>query len=162
MMNNILELNKESRLDSIQTSFFDNKRLKEELYDLEKDPYELNNIVNDKSYSSVLERLRKDYDNWIKTYVPDWFITEKDNIKRILPDGKQPVAAIPEFSMKDGLVTICSKTEGASINYRIVEENGNKGRWKIYSSPVQLKNNENIEAVSARIGYKNSKVVAFQ
>lgn len=162
MMNNILELNKESRLDSIQASFFDNKRLEEELYDLEKDPYELNSIVNDKSYSSVLERLRKDYDSWIETYVPDWFIPEKDNIKRILPDGKQPFAAAPEFSMEDGLVTICSQTEGASINYRIVEENGNKGRWMIYSSPVQLKNNENIEAVSARIGYKNSKVVAFK
>lgn len=132
------------------------------MYDLEKDPYELNNIVNDKSYSSVLERLRKDYDSWIETYVPDWFIPEKDNIKRILPDGKQPFAAAPEFSMKDGLVTICSQTEGASINYRIVEENGNKGRWMIYSSPVQLKNNENIEAVSARIGYKNSKIVAFK
>ena len=36
------------------------------LYDLEKDPYELNNLIHDESYRPVKEELRKKLLAWIE------------------------------------------------------------------------------------------------
>jgi arylsulfatase A-like enzyme len=40
------------------------KRPSEELYDLEKDPYQLNNIIEDKTYANTLKELKKQLLDW--------------------------------------------------------------------------------------------------
>ena len=67
-------------------------------------------------------------------------------------------AAVPTAKLKKGRLQLSSATEGASINYRVVSASGEKGNWQIYVSPVQLKAGEKVEAVAARIGYKDSEV----
>lgn len=47
----------------LRTSFF---RPKEELYDLEKDPYEMKNIAGNPEYKAILARLSKSLDDWMK------------------------------------------------------------------------------------------------
>ncbi len=41
-------------------------RKEEELYDLEKDPYENNNLINDPAYKAILLNLRKSLMNWME------------------------------------------------------------------------------------------------
>lgn len=158
MMQNILEMHKNEELNDVQSSFFDNKRVKEEFYDLEKDPYELNNLIEDFNYKNEIKRLRSEYDKWISEYMNNWLISEKENIAKILPNGKQPKVETPQFNIKNGKITIYTKTEGASINYRFVYKDGTNSRWMIYSEPLPICSNINIEAIGARIGYKDSNI----
>ena len=58
-------LHKEGKLNRDQLLIFADKRPKEELYDLQNDPWELHNLAQDKSNRRTLQRLRKILDRWI-------------------------------------------------------------------------------------------------
>ena len=51
-------LNKDGKLNDDQKFFFAPTKPKEELYDLQNDPFELNNLASDTKYSEVLKELR--------------------------------------------------------------------------------------------------------
>jgi len=53
-------------MNAVQARFMKKERPMEELYDLEKDPHQINNLANDLQYASVLNRHRKILNNWIK------------------------------------------------------------------------------------------------
>lgn len=59
-------LNDEGKLDSIQSRFILNYRPVEELYDLEKDPFETVNLLNNEAYKAELEKLRNVLEHWVK------------------------------------------------------------------------------------------------
>lgn len=54
----------QGKLNDVQTRFFEPK-LPEELYDINKDPYETNNLANDPKYTKVLEELRHSLLDWM-------------------------------------------------------------------------------------------------
>lgn len=59
------KLYEQGELTQAQALFFANRKPLEELYDLEKDPWETNNLVMDLSYQSQLNRLRAAMDKWL-------------------------------------------------------------------------------------------------
>lgn len=54
---------REGKTNEIQSMFFMEKPV-EELYDVENDPWEVNNLANDPKYAAVLDRMRKVLDDW--------------------------------------------------------------------------------------------------
>ena len=54
----------EGNLSSQQRGLFETPRPKNELYDLEADPYELNNLAEDPQYSDRLAQLQNECDKW--------------------------------------------------------------------------------------------------
>ena len=63
------QLYDDNKLNKIQSRFFEPK-LPEEIYDLEKDPYETNNLANNPAYQKELKKLRKCLYSWMKK-MPD-------------------------------------------------------------------------------------------
>ncbi len=59
------QLHAENKLDANQAHFFSDKRPFEELYDLENDPYELNNLAGVAESEDVLKEYAAILDNWI-------------------------------------------------------------------------------------------------
>ena len=57
-------LHAEGRLDAAQSLILRASRPKEELYDLESDPFELRNLADDTVHSAVLERMRAALADW--------------------------------------------------------------------------------------------------
>jgi arylsulfatase A-like enzyme len=58
-------LHEEGKLDALQeTLLFAPARTKEELYDLQADPFELHNLAGDPSFQEMLEKLRNRLDRW--------------------------------------------------------------------------------------------------
>ncbi len=51
-------MKKEAKLDAFQQQFFADKKPSEELYDLQKDPFELNNLATNPSFATVLDEMR--------------------------------------------------------------------------------------------------------
>lgn len=67
--------NLNGRCIEVQSRFFQTKPV-EELYDTEKDPWEVNNLANDPAYKSVLLRMRNENSRWMKQTLDAGFIPE--------------------------------------------------------------------------------------
>jgi len=85
-------LYKQGKLTPVQAKFMGPDRPAEELYDLEKDPYEIDNLVDDPGYKNILAGLRSKLDTWLEeadrgTYPEDpeeikfWDSTQKKNFE---------------------------------------------------------------------------------
>jgi arylsulfatase A-like enzyme len=59
------ELNQQGRLDPVQQMLLAPRLPDEELYDLEKDPYEIHNLASSNQAQQVLRRMRGALDRWI-------------------------------------------------------------------------------------------------
>ncbi|HET8828608.1 MAG TPA: sulfatase [Pelobium sp.] len=158
MMKEILKLKNADKLDSIQSRWFQRKPA-EELYDVEKDPFELHNLADDPAYSSKLQELRTVQNNWSIQVKDQGFMSEKDMVNLMWPGGKQPVTGKPiqKVTLKKNRlnVQLTSTTTGASIGYKV----GNDGQWLLYHQPVQIKKGEKLYAKAIRYGYKESEEI---
>ena len=151
-------LNAEGKLKGPQKLFFQKTKPNEELYDIEADPYEINNLADSPQYKHVLERMRGVLERWMEDTDDLGRIPEDELIERMWPGRKQLLTATPTIEVMpaaDGKMTVeinCA-TEGASIGYRL----GEKGRWLIYTRPIHLKPGTFIRAKAVRIGYLPSR-----
>ena len=66
MMRELVELHKNGKLNKIQSFWLDSPKPAEELYDLNEDPYEINNLADSKRHTEILNKLSRDLDNWIR------------------------------------------------------------------------------------------------
>jgi len=96
-------LKSEGKLNENELLFFADSKPKEELYDLENDPQELNNLSDDPKYSDILEKLRektKDFDTQMtpidNTFEPitpnsvailEWVKNEKPELYKQMLEG---------------------------------------------------------------------------
>ena len=63
------KLHKEGKLTPYQDEHWFGVRPEEELYDLKKDPHQMNNLALNSEYSEVLLKHRNVLENWIKKTV---------------------------------------------------------------------------------------------
>ncbi|CAN5490094.1 sulfatase-like hydrolase/transferase [soil metagenome] len=153
MMQAIQKLIKENKLGPDQWQLWAKKKPLEELYDTKNDPYEIQNLAANPAYFEKMEELRVAHESFTKAYGDLGMIAETELIKLLWPpNGKQPITEAPTIEVKNKKVYITSNTEGASTAYRF----GNDKKWELYSRPFKVNNNEEIEAVSVRIGWKES------
>ncbi|MEJ7779658.1 MAG: sulfatase [Daejeonella sp.] len=92
-------------LDTALMSYFYLPKMPEELYDTEKDPYELNNLVKDAAYYSILNTMRRQLDKMRKDTgdslpsrrTPDEFSRETG---QPLPNRKRPRPSKEDMNAK--------------------------------------------------------------
>jgi N-sulfoglucosamine sulfohydrolase len=160
IMRNLVELYKADSLNEVQKRWFEAPRAAEEFYDVQTDPHELNNLINNPAYSPDITRLRKEYQHWLKKYNPQWMQSEEDIISEFMPLGKQLKVEKPQINIKNRKVSFSSKTKGVSFAYQL---NGNaygkSENWYKYSVPFTLPQNAKITVISVRAGYMNSEMV---
>ncbi len=82
-------LAEKGELTQAQQHFVQQTRPTEELYDLQNDPYEVNNIANDEQYENVLNDLRNRLDTWIETTGDMGETPEPDEIKSYWDDNME-------------------------------------------------------------------------
>ena len=66
MMQELLKLLKEDKLNEKQKFWFNIPKPSEEFYDLKNDPYELNNLINDPNYADIVQSFSNKLELWIK------------------------------------------------------------------------------------------------
>ena len=154
MMQEVLRLTRENKLGPDQWQLGAMKKPIEELYDTQNDPHELNNLASSPAYFNKLEELRTAHENFMDEYGDLGMIPETELIKVLWPpEGVQPVTEAPVIEVKDDQIFISTNTEGASTAYRFDREE----QWQLYAGPVKIpKRHRSIEAVSIRIGWKES------
>ncbi len=60
------QLHEENKLNEVQNRFFSDYRPAEELYDIQNDPFELNNLATNPDYTDVLSHYSTILEDWIK------------------------------------------------------------------------------------------------
>ena len=86
LMRHLTSLHLQGKLSKENDLWFRVPKLREELYDLENDPFELNNLSNKPEYSNQLNNLSKVLDDWIKKIDDLGRIPEKELYKMISGD----------------------------------------------------------------------------
>ena len=81
LMRHLTALNESNLLSAEQKLWFNVPKNLEEFYDLENDPFELNNLIGEKKYSKEIENLRIQLDNWIDQINDPVNIPEKELVK---------------------------------------------------------------------------------
>lgn len=143
-MQELLQLRDEGKLDSIQSQWFREEKVVEELYDCLVDPHEINNIADNPVHIEKLEDLRAEMDRWIKQVGEQPDIPEKTLISQLWNGKKtQPETAAPSISYTNGKRNLDSATEGASIGYRFDDaEIAMPEVWSVYTEPFVIPQNK--------------------
>lgn len=182
MMKDIIQLRDEGKLNAVQMNWFKTKP-QEELYDIENDPYELNNLAGNPSYQIKLNELRQAFKTWTAETKDMGGIPEKEMIQQWW-NGKTEaptVSGIKIEKAKNGYVLKC-ETNGTSFAYRILNhepdgvnheimtwdfarqnpkiKNGNlmpaKPVWNIYEGEIKLNKGDTLLVKGYRAGYKEA------
>jgi N-sulfoglucosamine sulfohydrolase len=146
-------LHKEGKLNATQSLFMAPSKPNEELYDLENDPHEVNNLASDPAQKSRITQMRQTLSSWMREVGDQGELPEDVLKERMRPGGVMQTTATPVISQTAGKISISCATPGASIAYRWIINN-RPDRWQLYSSPLQPAHS--IEAVACRLGFKDS------
>ena len=132
----------------------------EEFYDLETDPHEVNNIIDDPKHANRINSFRDALENWQKEINDQGFIPENKIVESFWPKLIQPKTENVEIKERDdGLYELISNTNGASIGYQIEDQIGTNS-WNLYHKPILLVDKQKIVARAIRIGYQASEITS--
>lgn len=147
----------EGSLNQVQAQYL-KARAAEELYDLNVDPYEINNLAANPDYAKHLTELSAEMDRFQAEFGDMGAIDEDEMIEAMWPGKVQPVTAAPVITRADdGTVTITAENN-ASIGYKL----GAEANWQLYSGSFDLESGIALKAKAVRYGYKESVVVSVK
>lgn len=158
MMQEMLTLYGEERLDGVQRRWFEAPRSEEELYDCLADPHQIHNLADDPAHTKILTKMRRAYKReWIGPFNREWESRpESYFVERMWPGGEKPVCETPRAEIRGGALTVDNDPGIYSISYR---REGEK-KWNLYTSPVPVGEQEgHFEVLVERIGYTPSSVI---
>jgi len=175
IMKTLLQYYAEGKLTGAQKRWFYPMRYPRELYDVTKDPNEIHNLAYDKKYSKIVQRMSNELHAWQNRIDDLGDVPESQMVKRMWPDGKQPVTSmtrlIPNSSSNRGhseeneggefaapmTLQIYCPTQGASIGYTF--EKGENPHWNLYTGQIKMPLGvSTIRTKAVRYGYKQSEV----
>lgn len=132
----------------------------EELYDLQSDPWQLHNIADQKSSQTRLAEFREKLEEWRNQTNDTSIIPEAQMVKDLQnSEGKAYVTLPPvsEINPVTGKLYIASRTEGASIGYRIDNQ-----PWQLYTGALTLPDGaKTLEMKAVRYGWEESQPVVI-
>ena len=165
VMQELLRMRDAGQLNAAQAQWFRTSKEEEELFDIENDPYELNNLATDPSYTKKLAELREETDSWMNYIDDKGLMPEVELIESMWPNGVQPMTLSPIASKASDsdAITLRSETEGASIGYQVLNEGEELGTtWQIYQSPLTVLEGQTLLAIAHRIGFIPSTTISIR
>lgn len=132
----------------------------EELYDLNKDPFQLHNIATNPQYKKILEEYRNKLDEWRNSGNDMTLVSESVMVKDLLDKNGQQCITLTPVAVQDEInkkIYISNRTENASIGYSF------DGKyWEIYNGSFTPPSNASQVIVKAiRYGWKESDTITL-
>ena len=162
-MQELLRMKEIGELTDTQLQWFRLTKPNEELFDVHKDPHEINNLAGKAGHHSKLIELREECDRWLTSTGDKGSIPEKELIKSFWPNNEQPVTMEPIINNRNGELTVSCNTIGAGIGYRNRDTDMHPWvGWRIYSGPINVRKDEELEWIAHRIGFLPSKIKRYR
>jgi len=155
MVREMQNLYEAGELNEAQRQWFEAPGV-ERLFDLQNDPFELNNLAESIDHQVVLLRMRGELEQW-QGRVEDWSEEpEAAMLESFNPGGKVPMTETPSLSFVDGRLLLSSATAGASLGYRVDD-----GDWQVFQSAIKVPSGVSISAKAIRYGWQESEVATL-
>ena len=154
-MQELLRMRDTGELDEYQALWFRKSKPEEELFDIENDPHELNNIANNPQYTEELTAMREECISWMNVIDDKGLIEEKELIESFYPNRKARQTELPIIEISEKNVSVNEVTDGSRLGYRYSSEKLPSKGWNHYNNPIDLKPNDTLEIIAHRIGYKS-------
>ena len=161
-------LNAAGKLDTVALKqYFEPIKPIEELYDLERDPFEVHNLAGDPDQVATLMRMRGALESWQEEVGDLGLVPEALLAESMRPGNRYEVTSVPVISVSkspvDGsrlvrLSCVTAGSSGSSIAYATGQ--AARPRWRLYSGPLTLKAGTRLRAVACRIGFRDSRRVS--
>ncbi len=163
LMNELIRAHEAGELNEAQELWFAQSKPEEELYDLEVDPHELNNLIDNPQYKEKADELRTELKKWMDDIEDVGFTPEIEMISEMW-DGKEtpPLTESPILTISETKVSIDCATPGASIGYKVIREGQEPDSWQVYTGPFELKMDDILKFQAHRIGYEPSQIQEYQ
>lgn len=162
IMKALLRLRDLDSLTEAQRLWFRKTKDSIEFFDLEKDPHEIHNLVNNSKYQDKIEEMKSVLNKWILETNDKGQLSEEDYLASIWPNGIQPATKAPIISKDSNQIKISSLTEGASIGFQWADDEENlSNHWHLYIEPIQKRNDKTLFVKAHRIGYRPSDLVSY-
>ncbi len=161
LMQELLRLRDEGRLDAAQARWFRATKAPEELYDTEADQHQLRDLAASPALQPELDRLRSALDAWLLETGDRPGRPERELRARMWPGGAQPTTAAPSLTWRDGRVAIECATAGAATAYQVDGQGLRPDHWLLYTGPIEARPGAVVTAVAHRLGYAPSGTVRF-
>jgi N-sulfoglucosamine sulfohydrolase len=171
IMQEWLRMQAESALEGPAALWMRTSRPAEELFDVRRDPHQIENLAADPAHRATLEKMRAAVVEWMTRVGDQGLINEAEMIQRMWPGGVQPATAQPYIVPRRSTdvpdrrttmtvtgpmeVVIYVPTQGASIGY--TTEDGANPRWRLYTGPIRVTPSMTLRAKAIRYGYKESE-----
>jgi arylsulfatase A-like enzyme len=165
IMQELLKLRDSGLLNEIQTQWFRTSKDEEELFDILRDPYELNNLAKDPAHAEKLVELRNELNNWMTSVEDKGLMSEGDLIQSMWPGAVQPITLSPVATKRgnNSEIALRSQTEGSSIGYQILEQGEVvNGVWEIYKDPLTIDDSQRLAVVAHRLGFAPSEIMIIR
>lgn len=156
MMKSLRQLWENQKLDSLPAKWFEVPKPDEELYDLQQDPYELQNLAAEASLQDTLIYYREVLDDWIEETRDLGRVSEKDLLARWLQQGLNPELPSPEMVLKDGFIRLRSPRADATLIWKAPEAD----TWQFYVEPIPEQ--QSFSAKAIRLGFEDSEHLVYE
>ena len=156
IMRELYRLRDEGKLTPEQALWFRPTKPAEELFDVQNDPFELNNLADDPEYSEKLAELRAKCQSWVTSFEDTGLIPETELQEKMRPGGKELKVTIPKVVQQGNEVKLSCATPNATIGYKINNNSPNAAGWTIYKEPFKVQFGDTLSVVADRIGYRYS------
>ncbi len=157
LMAEIHRLEASGQLNRAQSYWLKGPKPARELYDLEKDPFELENLAALPEYQSDIARMEGALVNWQETYGDLKDVPETEQAERMWPKSVQPQTGQVRITVSNDSIRLSSLTEGASIGY---QKNGDT-RWHPYTRPLPANAVQELNTKAVRYGYSESDITVY-
>ena len=160
IMQELYRLRDGGNLNETQSIWFGENRPKEQLFDVQSDPHEINDLANDPQYIEKLIELREVNDRFTEAIGDKGLIPEEELLASIWPNQMQPVTADPSWSLKGDSVVVYCETPGASLGYQIITSEGvAPTNWMPYVGPIARPAQGVLKVKASRIGFMESNEI---
>ncbi|MHB9142517.1 MAG: sulfatase family protein [Paludibacter sp.] len=162
MMRELLKLRDNGKLSGPTALWFRPTKTKEEFYDCQTDPFNMNNLIDKPEYVDKIKELRNALDQWESKVGDMGAIPEGQMIAQMWPNNTQPTTLNPVISISKNTIKLTDSTPGNSIGYILSDKKIKPtiyNDWQLYHEPVQIGKAKYLYVIANRIGFKDSEII---
>ena len=156
IMKELWRAHRDDSLNDVQRYWFTAPRPQYELYDVQSDPDEINNLADRPELAKTKARLIAALNGWRDRVGDLGDISELEMVEAMWGGHTQPNTAPPvssSHSLPKGQVEIVlsAATQGSSVGFKI-----DQGSWQLYTGPFVVSAGQSVVAKAIRYGFAES------
>ncbi len=153
MMRNLRKLDEDGKLGPEAALWMRETKDVDEFYDLENDPFELNNLIERESLLSEIERHRTALNSWLEETDDQGQFQEQDLIEKWSKRKGEITLKKPVLKQNNGKLEVMVEGDYGNIVYRLKGDEA----WMVFSGSIEA--DKQYEFKTVHIGLDDSAVV---